>query len=200
MNNRSELISFSAIIPAAGNSDRMGSDKALLANSDGQTFASHLVKSYAAFGAQPVVLIVNEHNNQPDYNGIPFIRVVNKHLDYGRSHSIFLGLQQIPNGNSCFIQNVDNPFIEPFLLEQMLALAESDGFVVPVWNGMGGHPVLLGVNVVSYIQGLNALPDFREVLKEFKRIALPFPDERILWNINTPGEYEKFLKMRRREE
>jgi hypothetical protein len=29
---------------------------------------------------------------------------------------------------------------------------------------------------------------------------LPFPDERILWNINTPGEYEKFLKMGIREE
>ena len=195
MNKHLEQIPFSAIIPAAGNSSRMGSNKALLANGEGQTFASHLVKNYSEFGAHPVVLIINEHHNQPEFDDSPFIQVMNKNVEYGRSHSIFLGLQQIPRGCACFIQNIDNPFIEPYLLEQMIKLIESNGFVVPVWNGMGGHPVLLGQNVVNYIQGMKALPDFREVLKEFKRIALPYPDERIIWNINTPGDYARFLKI-----
>lgn len=195
MNKPLEHLTFSAIILAAGNSGRMGSDKAMLKYNNGQTFANHLVKSYSEFGVQPVVLIVNESRIQPNMDNCALIRVTNKHVEYGRSHSIFLGIQKIPKGCSCFIQNIDNPFIEPYLLEQMIALAESDGFVLPVWNGMGGHPVLLGHNVVKYIQGMNTLPDFREVLKEFKRIALPFPDERILWNINTPGDYARFLKM-----
>lgn len=196
MNKPLEHLTFSAIILAAGNSGRMGSDKAMLTYNNGQTFANHLVKSYSEFGAQPVVLIVKENHNKPDIDNYPLIRVINKHVEYGRSHSIFLGIQKIPKGCGCFIQNIDNPFIEPCLLEQMIASVESDGFVVPVWNGMGGHPVLLGRNVVHHIRGLNGLPDFREVLKEFKQIALPFPNERILLNINTPSDYANFLKMR----
>jgi CTP:molybdopterin cytidylyltransferase MocA len=190
-----ERKSFSAIIPAAGNSGRMGSDKALLVYREGQSFASHLVNSYSSFGAQPVVLIVNDQNDQPDLMTNALIRVINRHTEYGRSHSIFLGLQQVPDGNACFIQNIDNPFIDPDLLAQMIALIESDQYIVPVWNAMGGHPVLLGQDVVRHIQGMNALPDFREILKEFNRVALPYPDDRILLNINTPSEYARFLKM-----
>jgi len=194
MNNRSELTAISAIIAAAGNSGRMGRDKALLACSDGQTFAGYLVSSYSTFGAKPVVLIVNEKYSSTDLGNNSLIQVINKHVEYGRSYSIFLGMQQIPKGCACFIQNVDNPFLDTDLLEKMIDSSENDGFVVPEWNGMGGHPVLLGQNIVKFIQGLNDLKDFREVLLKFKRIALPFPDERILWNINTPGEYERFIK------
>lgn len=196
MNNRSELMPFSVIIPAAGNSGRMGSDKAQLEYSEGQTFAGHLVKCYSTFGARPVVIIVNENQKQIDFGNDTVIRVVNKHVEYGRSHSIFLGLQQIPQGCACFIQNIDNPFFETALLEQMSALTENDGFVVPEWNGKGGHPVLLGQNVVRYIKGLKDLNDFREVLIKVKRIVLPYQDERILWNINTPGDYKRFIKMK----
>ena len=185
---------FSAIIPAAGNSGRMGSNKAQLVYGDGESFAGHLVKNYSLYGAQPVLLIMNEQQGQPGFEG-SFMRVINRHVEAGRSHSIFLGIQQVPEGNACFIQNIDNPYIEPGLLGQMIALHESDGFVVPVCNGTGGHPVLLGRNVVSYIHGLNLLKHFREVLNRFKRIELPFQDERILWNINTPGDYAGFLKM-----
>lgn len=190
---------FSAIIPAAGNSGRMGSNKAQLVYGVGESFASHLVKNYALSGAQPVLLITNEQQDQPGFDG-SFIRVINRHVESGRSHSIFLGIQQVPEGNACFIQNIDNPFIEPGLLDQMIALHESDGFVVPVCHGTGGHPVLLGRNVVSYIRGLDLLPDFREVLKKYKRIETPYRDERILWNINTPREYESFLNKDATEE
>lgn len=193
MNNRSELTAFSAIIPAAGNSGRMGRDKALLAYRDGQTFAGHLVSSYSTFGAKPVVLIVNEKHCYTDFDNSSLIQVINKHVEYGRSYSIFIGMQQIPAGSACFIQNVDNPFFDPDLPGQMIARSEKDGFVVPVWKGRGGHPVLLGQNVVSHIQGLNEMTDFREVLKKFNRITFPYEDERILWNINTPGEYERFI-------
>jgi molybdenum cofactor cytidylyltransferase len=193
MNNRSELLPFSVIIPAAGNSVRMGSDKAMLMHINGETFASRMVQNYSSFGAMPVVLIVNNQFAQEDLKSKRLIHVLNEHVDFGRSYSIFIGIKQVPQDFACFIQNIDNPFFETALLERMLEQSENDGFVLPVYNGRGGHPVLLGKNVVSYIQGLNEMTDFRDVLKKFKRITLPYENERILWNINTPGEYERFL-------
>ena len=41
----SNLLPFSVIIPAAGNSGRMGSDKALLKLADGKTFAENLLSN-----------------------------------------------------------------------------------------------------------------------------------------------------------
>ncbi len=60
--------------------------------------------------------------------------------------------------------------------------------------GKGGHPVLLGSGVVDIIRALDEGVDFRDVLKRFPRIEVPWPGEGILWNINTPGDYERFMK------
>jgi CTP:molybdopterin cytidylyltransferase MocA len=195
MNNHEELMPFSVIIPAAGISERMGRDKAFLEHINGQSFAGHLISSYSAAGAQIVVIIGNTNRLQLAFENVPFIQLINHHVEYGRSYSIFLGLQKVPEGCACFIQNIDNPFVESDLLKQMIALADPDGFVVPEWNGHGGHPILLGRNVVQHIQGLKDFADFRDVLKAFRRIALPYRDERILWNINTPEDYLKFLRI-----
>jgi len=36
-------------------------------------------------------------------------------------------------------------------------------------------------------------PDFREILSQFPVTEVPYSDPGILWNINTPEEYAKYL-------
>jgi molybdenum cofactor cytidylyltransferase len=185
---------FSVIIPAAGNSGRMGSDKALLPYGNGLSFAENLIKSYSEFGAQPVVMVVNKNLDLSGFNTSQSVTVLNEHTDWGRSYSIFLGSKKAQKDYACFLHNIDNPFVGTELLNLLLDTIKPDSYVVPGYQGKGGHPVLLGKRIVGYLQNLDEVHDFREVLKLFNRIEVPYNDERILWNINTPVDYEKFLK------
>jgi molybdenum cofactor cytidylyltransferase len=188
------LIRSAVIIPAAGNSGRMGTDKALLALPGGLNMAEHLVKGYNLFGASPVILIVNRRLDLSKLKDGNAIHVVNGHVSLGRSWSIQLGIRYVPEGYSCFVQNADNPYIENVLLERLLAANEQDGYAVPVCEGKGGHPVLLGSKIVDRLRNQEELMDFKDVLKRFNRIEVPFADERILWNINSPEDYRKVIQ------
>ena len=183
----------SAVIPAAGNSGRMGRDKAVLHISHGQTFAGHLVNCFGVYGCRPVVLVVNDRSDTKKTNQENIITVVNHNVDLGRSHSIWLGLHYVPEGFSCFIHNVDNPYLEPEMLDWLLGLVQPDSFVVPVNTGRGGHPVLLGSRVAAHLRDQDQPADFRKTLHEFKRLELSWPDDRILLNINTPEDYKRFI-------
>ncbi len=174
----------------------MGTDKALLRAGHGLTFAGHLLNCFVAYGCNPVVLVVNEQ-----FDPTPFLAekpeiVVNHHLEKGRSWSILLGLKKVPPGRACFIQNIDNPFLEPELLDLLAASVTYDGYAVPVNQGHGGHPILLGNKVVDFLRQHHDLPDFRQVLHRFTRTEVPFPDDRILWNINTPDDYKEFTRLK----
>jgi len=184
----------SVVIPAAGLSGRMGKDKALLPYGNGLCFAENLIKSFSDYGCKPVVLVVNETFDGVLLRNGDFIPVVNHKLNLGRSYSIHLGLQLIPKEASCFIHNIDNPFIEKKLLGNLLEAIDDDSYSVPVFKGKGGHPVLLGKSVTEHIRQQAFSMDFREELKKFHRIEIPWPDKRILWNINTPEDYIRFTE------
>ncbi|MCX6247234.1 MAG: NTP transferase domain-containing protein [Bacteroidetes bacterium] len=189
-----KLKSVSAIIPAAGNSGRMGTDKALLGFPGGINFANHLVNCYRRFAADPIVLVVNSQLDLSRLQAGPCLLVVNEHVERGRSWSIKIAIGKVPSGYSCFIQNVDNPFSEIALLEKLNSSLKDEAYMIPVCKGKGGHPVLLGSRIVDFIREMKDDTDFMDVLCQFERIEIPWPGEGILWNINTPAEYEQFIR------
>ena len=184
---------FSAILPAAGLSTRMGRQKALLPYGSGYNFAQHLSSGFSGFGCNPVVMVVNEDFDPAAIAPGELIFVVNRHLELGRSHSIHLGLKHVPDRVSCFIHNIDNPFPGLSLLAMLCEAVKDYGYAVPVYQGRGGHPILLGKNVTEDLRSRHDLGDFRQALEAFERIEVPCSDARILMNINTPEEYQRFL-------
>ena len=184
----------SVVIPAAGLSDRMGKDKAMLPCDNGLCFAENLITCFSVYGCNPVVLVVNENFGTAQLKNCVFLPVINQKLNLGHSYSIHLGLQFIPKGTSCFIHNIDNPFLEKHLLDSLMEAIEPDSYTVPTFEGNRGHPVLLGNKVTEHIRKQPFSMDFREELKGFSRIEVPYPGKRILWNINTPDDYARFLE------
>ncbi len=187
-------VPVSAIIPAAGNSGRMGTHKALLEYGNGHSFANHLVGCFYNYGCNPVVLVINEQCDSTPVQFQNLVKVVNRHTEKGRSWSIRLGLNHVPEQSACFIQNIDNPFLEPRLLDKLFESVTPDGYAVPVYQGQGGHPILLGNSVVDYFRQHGNIKDLRKILSRFNRIEVPYPDDRILWNINTPDDYKEFME------
>ena len=82
----SNLLPFSVIIPAAGNSGRMGSDKALLKLADGKTFAENLLSNYTKSGADPVIMVVNKSFDLSKITPGSAVIVVNDYITYGCSY------------------------------------------------------------------------------------------------------------------
>ena len=190
-------LSLSAVILAAGNSERMGRSKALLPIGNGINFTRHLLNCFGVFGCAPVVLVVNEQFDSSLFQAENIVNVVNRQLEKGRSWSIHLGLKQVPEGFACFIQNIDNPYVEPVLLNKLLASVTPDAYSVPFYQKHGGHPILLGSEVVDFFRKQPDLPDFRQELQRFPRIEVPWPEDQILWNINTPDDYQRFMHRNR---
>jgi molybdenum cofactor cytidylyltransferase len=188
------LSPVSSVIPAAGLSRRMGRDKAMLSCGNGLCFAENLIHCFSNYGCNPVVLVVNETFDTAQLRNCDFKQVINQNLNLGRSYSIHLGLQLIPKGTSCFIHNIDNPFIEKKLLFSLTEAIEPGSYAVPVFDGRRGHPVLLGKSATEHLRKQPFSMDFREELKIFSGIEVPWFDKRILWNINTPEDYARFTE------
>lgn len=189
----------SAIILAAGFSERFGFPKAFLKFNDHQTFLDRLVEQYHLAGIEQILFVINEQSlafardetiNLPD--GIKII--INEHPEYERFYSIMLGVQALSNSSCCFIQNVDSPFINADMLNQMLTNRDDSDYVVPVFQGRGGHPVLLYKKVMSHIKSLtNHDKILRDLLRDFRRGEVEIGDDGFLRNINAPEDYDRFF-------
>lgn len=195
MKKQAGYTNFAVLIPAAGNSERMGTDKVTLRRNDGRTFIRYLIDSYLEAGAVQIVVVLNRNTASGIHSGDRVQIVINDWVEKGRSYSILLGMNVIKNNLPCFIQNVDNPFISRNLIDEMLSGIENDAFCVPVYEGRSGHPILLGGNLVNRLRRDSGEIDFKEILKEFKKIAIRSNDELILLNINTEEDYRRYLEM-----
>ncbi|MEI6900049.1 MAG: NTP transferase domain-containing protein [Bacteroidota bacterium] len=184
-----------ALILAAGSSQRMASPKALLQFNEDMTFLEKIVKTYAEWGCNKIVAVVNpsldailkKMNLQIEL--VTF--VVNDHPEHERFYSVKLGLRKVTLP-FCFIQNVDNPFIDEIILDEIYSHRSTEKYVSPIFNGQGGHPVLLNQkNIISISTHEDNSANFKELMQTYDCYRLEMNDSRVLININSPEEYEK---------
>ena len=195
----SEEKHVSVIILAAGNSERMGFPKALLKWNDQQTFLEKICSDYAAFGCEEIILVINKdllnlilkkHLTLPENLSI----VVNEQLELGRMYSMFLGVNKWNRQKYCFVQNIDNPFVNRETLKNILANRSEDHAIVPVCNGKRGHPVLINGKIADRISTLkNFDPTLKAIISESGITEVSVNDPEILQNINTPDDYKKLF-------
>ena len=189
----------SAIILAAGFSERFGYPKAFLRFNNQQTFLDKLVEQYKKAGIKQILFVINEQSlafaatekiNLPD--GIKII--INEHPEYERFYSIMLGVKALSNSSCCFIQNVDSPFINAELLIQMVNYRNYVDYFVPVCRGRRGHPVLINKKIIEHIGSCkNHDQNLRNLLSKFKRGEVEIGDDGFLRNINAPEDYDRFF-------
>lgn len=120
--------------------------------------------------------------------------VLNEQVDFGRMHSILLGLERIKNADFIFIHNVDNPFIEPKQVISLMEHHSPTGYTKPTFKGKGGHPVLISNQIAQYILIEGAkFKTLKEVLIQFPARKVEFNNPNILMNINTDSDYKKAI-------
>ena len=196
MKLNTDNIDLSLIILAGGRSSRMGHPKPWLRKENGITFLNDIITSYRQFGIDNIIVVLNEEFTQNDWEenflaiNKKAIIIKNNQVDKGRLHSLQLGLSHSSSALN-IIHNVDNPFVEYKVLTELLADIENQEIIIPTYNDIGGHPVIINKNVKTEItSNYKKYNTLKDVFSKFKKKYVNVDSNTILININTPKDLE----------
>ena len=205
--------SFAGVILAAGNSSRMGRDKALLPwppatagqAASSETFLSAAIRSLSR-ATDFVVVVVGE--NERALAPIIFAQgaslVVNPDPGRGQFSSLQVGLAEVLNRgrDAAMVTLVDRPPVSDatiqILLRSFATADENIWSVVPEYSGRHGHPYLAGREMIEAFLRAPATTIARDIEHkhqthiQYVHVEDPF----VALNINTPEDYASLLARR----
>lgn len=195
------------IILAGGKSERMNFPKAFLLYR-GKTFLKQIVEEYYHAGIKNIYVVLNESfcygewEKYLDQVKPKATLIKNSNPELGRFHSLKLGMENMLNSSVqsgtelefCFIQNIDNPFVNKELIDSLRESRNSLGYTSPIYKGRKGHPILVSKKI---IQHFCELPDgnfnLKNLLSSFPKQEVEMKNGDILININTAEDYKKHI-------
>ena len=187
---------IAVIILSGGNSSRMNYPKAFLSIGK-KTLVEHLSTIYFDFGIQKPIIVLNSILYKEEWAeiisklSIDNTVLKNNFTELGRSYSINLGLKEVKKEQGCFIQNIDNPDISVGLLNNMLVHLKDDSYVVPANNGINGHPILLGKEILNHLKNLQGNDwILKDELKKFNKIQVEATENNVMLNLNTEADWK----------
>jgi molybdenum cofactor cytidylyltransferase len=200
--------SFAAVILAAGESSRMGTDKALLSwppLATGQvieTFLSAAIRSFA-FSTDFVVVVAgaNETTLSPIAYANGASITINPDPSRGQFSSLQVGLHEVLNRgrDAAMITLVDRPPVKPStvgLLREAFEAAPHDIWaVIPEYGGHHGHPFLAGRELIEAFLQAPATSSAREIEHRHQNhiLYVSVDDPFVAVNINTPEDYAALM-------
>jgi molybdenum cofactor cytidylyltransferase len=196
---------FCGLILAAGESSRMGRDKALLpwppqpTNSTGETFLSAAIRLF--FSHVDEVLVVAGKNQAalaPIIYANGATLIVNPDPERGQFSSLQVGLQEVLNRgrDAAMVTLVDRPPVRPGTIEKLQtafdgATAKRKWAVIPEYDGKHGHPILLGREMLTVFLSAPNSSNARDV-EHANQSAIeyvPVDDPLVTVNVDTPEQY-----------
>ncbi len=182
------------IILAAGESSRMGKDKALLPYA-GTTFIERLMDLFVPRVAPLIVVLgYNAGRILVGLRERPDVQVVinDKYRD-GHLSSLQAGIMALPpDAVSALVTLVDHPAVTEATLDVILTHAPAP-LVIPRYDGRRGHPVLLSRKLLDAIAALPPEASAKQVIHAHlaEAVQLDVDDPGVLRDIDTPADYEK---------
>ena len=108
--------------------------------------------------------------------------------------SVIKGLEQIQQ-TDCFLLPIDTPCPDKTVWDSLLNELKGAQVCIPEFEHKGGHPILLGSDLIPKILEKRNDPEAR--LDHFLRTCnvkrVEVKDPKINFNLNTQKELEKFL-------
>ena len=200
---------FCGVILSAGESSRMGSDKALLPwppqpgkVNTFDTFLSAAIRALLPFCDSVIVVAGrNESRLAPLVYANNAFLVQNPEPARGQFSSLQVGLQQVLNQgrDAAIVTLVDRPPVRPETLATLrnaFLSAPSDVWaVIPEYEGKHGHPFVSGTELIHAFLNAPTSASARDIEHHnLQHIQyLPVSDPHVTLNIDTPEAYSSLL-------
>jgi molybdenum cofactor cytidylyltransferase len=201
---------FAGLILAAGESSRMGRDKALLPwppaaagrAPSGETFLSSAIQSLSR-ATEFVTIVVgkNEVTLSPIIYSHGASLVVNPDPSRGQFSSLQVGLREVLSHgrDAAMVTLVDRPPVKSTTIDTLReAFASSEKnvwAVIPEFSGKHGHPYLVGREMIEAFLRVPPTSIARDIehqhQKHIQYVAVD--DPLVAANIDTPEDYAKLL-------
>lgn len=194
----------SAILLAAGKSERMGQNKLLMPFEGGTVIGRTLDNLLASRIGEIVVVLGSRARDIGEALGKRDVTLVlNPNYARGMSTSLITGLQMVSKqARFVMVALGDQPFVKPETYDKLIdaALKTDKGVVVPVFKKQRGNPILIHAGYIPEVLRFTGDVGGRELLTQYPQdvLEVKVPDEGLVINVNTPDEYEKHIGSRTR--
>jgi molybdenum cofactor cytidylyltransferase len=191
-----------ALLLAAGGSRRWGGAPKALLRIGATTALGHIVRTLAACDVDARVIVLGSSAEVVAHEARrvdPALEVVD-HPGWreGRTSSIQAGLRAIGAERDVLVWPVDQPLARAETVRRLLAQARSDRlatWIVPTFEGHGGHPVLLKPPARELVGSLGPDAPLRALHGRIgpQLLRLAVDDPGVVVNLNTPESYEQAM-------
>jgi CTP:molybdopterin cytidylyltransferase MocA len=191
--------SLTAIILAAGSSSRMGMPKATLILK-GYTVLELIIRLFRDAGISDIRVVTgcDREDISPVIQELKVREIFNPRYQDGMYSSVRNGVASCHQETAgFFIHPVDIPLIRSDTIKTLSSCLTRGGrqIICPVYQGRRGHPMLISASFRTAIIRSDRPGGLRVLLYEYTDAIVPVQvnDSGILFNMNTPEEYQEAL-------
>jgi CTP:molybdopterin cytidylyltransferase MocA len=189
-----------AVILAAGKARRFGTAKQL-ALLDGRPLLQHALDAALAVPALGDVVLVLGARADAVADGVDVGRgrvVRSEHWAEGMAASLGVGVAAVPHADVVLVLLGDQPRVTPAVIERVLAHAAAAGaaFVAAraAYDGVPGHPVALGPDLLHLVPALRGDAGARDLLATREVHLVEAGDLGDGTDVDTPEELEAIAR------
>jgi molybdenum cofactor cytidylyltransferase len=184
-----------AVVLAAGESRRMGTQKLLLPFGD-TTVVGAVVRTALASRAGGTIVVLGADRDavrgELADRGVGF--AVNNDYSLGMLSSVQAGFRALPAGaRAAVVMLGDQPFLAAGVVDAVIAAYEEGGrgLVIPTFGGRRGHPLLIDLKFRDEVLGLDQADGLRRLMRshpgDIREVEAG--DANILRDLDTPEDY-----------
>jgi molybdenum cofactor cytidylyltransferase len=189
---------LSAVVLAAGKSERMGVNKLLLRVA-GRTLLDHILEALEAAGLREVYVVLGHRPEmlRPVLERHDVEEVLNPEYEEGMLSSFKAGLRRVSSEAAYLV--LGDQLLEPALLVKMASAMEGDPqaeIVSPTYLGRRGHPVLFRSSLFGEILSLRGGETLRDLIERHSsshRLVEGGP--LCVLDIDTPEDFERARRL-----
>jgi molybdenum cofactor cytidylyltransferase len=186
---------IAGIILAAGAASRMGQPKLLLPWKE-ETLIHKTAQTALQALLDPVVIVTGSGGREiaQAVIDLPVIIAQNPDWQTGQSTSVRAGIQALPASTRAVVFLLgDQPFVTTDLIQELIKtfLKKNCIILAPYVGQQRANPVIFAQSIFTNLCQLQGDAGARSIFAQYPPEAMPWPDERILLDIDTPEDYKK---------
>ncbi len=197
---------IAAIVPAAGQSRRMGRPKLILPLTDGRSVIATVLNALTGGGVSRTVVVISPGDNAlsevlkceaAEFGAsvvIPQIQPPDMRASV--EHGLRELLRTAAKPTTLLLCPADSPGISAALVSRVIerAKAEPEAIVIPTFQGKRGHPVALPWQIAREIPMLPDAVGVNALIKQHEPIIVEIPEAHpgAVLDLDTPEDYRRW--------